>query len=38
MSNERNYKQRLVIAWTFVGIPLCWGVIETALNAMKLFQ
>ena len=29
---------KLVLAWGFVGIPLVWGVIETALNAMKLFQ
>lgn len=29
---------KLVLAWGFVGIPLAWGVIETAVNAMKLFQ
>lgn len=29
---------KLVLAWGFVGIPLAWGVIETAINAMKLFQ
>jgi len=28
----------LVLAWGFVGIPLAWGVIETLINAMKLFQ
>ena len=28
----------LVLAWGFVGIPLAWGVVETLLNAMKLFQ
>ncbi|MGA3000906.1 MAG: hypothetical protein ABSE20_04185 [Acetobacteraceae bacterium] len=22
----------------FVGIPLAWGVVETLLNALKLFQ
>lgn len=22
----------------FVGIPLAWGIIETVLNALKLFQ
>jgi hypothetical protein len=27
----------LVLAWGFVGIPLAWGVIETVMNAMKLF-
>ena len=29
---------KLVLAWGFVGIPLTWGVIQTLLNAMKLFQ
>ena len=29
---------KLVLAWGFVGIPLAWGVIETAINAAKLFQ
>ena len=28
----------LVLAWGFVGIPLAWGVVETLLNALKLFQ
>jgi hypothetical protein len=28
----------LVLAWGFVGIPLTWGVIETLINALKLFQ
>jgi hypothetical protein len=29
---------KLMLAWGFVGIPLAWGVIETIINAMKLFQ
>jgi hypothetical protein len=29
---------QLVLAWGFVGIPLCLGVWETILNALKLFQ
>jgi hypothetical protein len=29
---------KLILAWGFVGIPLAWGVIETAINAAKLFQ
>lgn len=29
---------KLVLAWGFVGIPLIWGVVETAINAAKLFQ
>ncbi|MDE1903356.1 MAG: oxalate:formate antiporter [Alphaproteobacteria bacterium] len=29
---------KLLLAWGFVGIPLTWGVINTIINAMKLFQ
>jgi hypothetical protein len=29
---------RLLLAWGFVGIPLAWGVVQTLLNALKLFQ
>jgi MFS family permease len=28
----------VTLAWVLVGIPLLWGVYETLLNAMKLFQ
>jgi hypothetical protein len=28
----------LILAWSFVGIPLLWGVLETLRNALKLFQ
>lgn len=29
---------KLVLAWLLVGIPLLWGVVETAINAARLFQ
>lgn len=29
---------QLVLAWGFVGIPLLWGISQTFLDAMKLFQ
>ncbi len=29
---------KLVLAWLFVGIPLAWGVIETLLHSLKLFE
>ena len=29
---------KLLLAWGFVGIPLVWGVVETGINALKLFQ
>jgi hypothetical protein len=28
----------LALAWAFVGIPLTLGVIQTLINAMKLFH
>ncbi|HVC50489.1 MAG TPA: hypothetical protein VND87_00560 [Stellaceae bacterium] len=28
----------LILAWGFVGVPLALGVLQTILNAMKLFQ
>jgi hypothetical protein len=28
----------LVLAWGFVGIPLAWGIYNTLVSAMKLFQ
>jgi hypothetical protein len=28
---------KLILAWALVGIPLLWGVLNTLLNAMKLF-
>lgn len=29
---------RLVLAWGFVGIPLVWGVYETAVKVISLFK
>ena len=29
---------RLLVLWLIVGVPLAWGVYNTLLNAMKLFQ
>jgi hypothetical protein len=28
----------LLLAWGFVGLPLAWGVSQTVVNALKLFQ
>jgi hypothetical protein len=28
----------LFLAWSFVGIPLTLGVVQTIINALKLFQ
>ena len=34
---SRN-RLKLVLAWSLVGIPLVWGVVETLVNAIKAFQ
>jgi len=31
-------KIKLVLAWSFVGIPLLWGVYNTMAKAVLLFQ
>lgn len=36
--NQGTTTLHLVLAWGFVGIPLTWGVFQTLLNALKLFQ
>ena len=28
----------ILAAWVLVGVPLTWGVYNTLLNSMKLFQ
>lgn len=28
----------LILAWSFVGLPLLWGVLQTLRNALKLFH
>ncbi len=36
--NQGTTSLQLALAWGFVGIPLTWGVIQTLINALKLFQ
>lgn len=38
MQQQATTTWQLVLAWGFVGIPLTWGVLQTLINAMKLFQ
>ena len=35
---DPTMKTKIFLAWLFVGIPLAGGVIQTLINAMKLFQ
>lgn len=32
-----NATVKLALAWLAVGLPLCWGVVETLKKAMALF-
>jgi hypothetical protein len=34
----QNNGLKLFLAWTFVGIPLAWGVVQTLLNAIRAFH
>jgi hypothetical protein len=39
--NENTKKSppaMILAAWVLVGVPLAWGVYNTLLNSMKLFQ
>ena len=36
--NQGTSSLQLMLAWGFVGVPLTWGVIQTLINALKLFQ
>jgi hypothetical protein len=42
VASEREHHEtttlQLVLAWGFVGIPLVFGVVQTLINSMKLFQ
>ncbi len=38
MENDGSMTMKLILAWGLVGIPLVWGVMETIINATKLFQ
>lgn len=29
---------QLILAWSLVGLPLLWGVLQTVRNALKLFS
>ena len=37
-TNNGTTPLQLALAWGFVGIPLAWGVVQTLLNSLKLFQ
>lgn len=37
-TQDSSMTVKLALAWGFVGIPLAWGVIQTIINAMKLFH
>jgi len=36
--NDPSNGIKLLLSWTFVGVPLLWGVSLTLINAVKLFK
>ena len=37
-TQDSSMTLKLILAWGFVGIPLCWGVVQTLINSRNLFQ
>ncbi|MGB2670247.1 MAG: hypothetical protein WAO11_05945 [Candidatus Acidiferrum sp.] len=37
-SSNKSSPALILLAWLLVGIPLSWGVYNTLLSSMKLFQ
>ena len=37
-NNSKSPAGMILLAWLIVGVPLGWGVYNTVLNSMKLFQ
>jgi hypothetical protein len=35
---KKSSSGTIILAWLIVGIPLGWGVYNTLLNSLKLFQ
>ena len=34
----KTHPAKLAIFWIYVAVPLAWGVVNTLLQAMKLFK
>ena len=37
-NTKKSTPAAILLAWVLVGVPLAWGVYNTLLNSMKLFQ
>ena len=37
-NTKKSSPAMILAAWVLVGVPLAWGVYNTLLNSMKLFQ
>jgi len=37
-NTKKSSPAMILAAWVLVGVPLTWGVYNTLLNSMKLFQ
>jgi hypothetical protein len=37
-NTARGAALKLFLAWGLVGVPLAWGVVQTCINAAKLFR
>ncbi len=37
-NTKKSSPAAILLAWALVGVPLAWGIYNTLLNSMKLFQ
>jgi hypothetical protein len=37
-NTKKSSPAMILAAWVLVGVPLAWGVYNTVLNSMRLFQ
>lgn len=38
MEKTKGFNFRLILAWLFVAIPLIWGIAQTLIKSLALFQ
>jgi hypothetical protein len=36
--NDNGFSLKVILAWLFVGLPLIWGISQTILKSMALFN
>ncbi len=37
-NSKKSLDPRVILAWLFVGLPLIWGISQTIIKSMALFN